>query len=213
MDEEGSKEEQIEDFSEINVVEKFLMKEFARSIEEWVLEYNELLMDTLIATGSTCQVYKGLYRNMTVAIKKLLTQENENKIKFLKEFKRELSLLISLPNHSNLLSLVGFCIRKHDVYLVTEYCASGTLFDILYKKTLGFSLSALAKQKATDKDPARRLPRHAVPPRAQAPDHPPRPQEPEVPSQASSSTARSTRATSSSSPKSPTSASPAPSRT
>ena len=62
-------------------------------------------------------------------------------MKFLKEFKREISLLVSIPNHSSLLTMIGFCIEDDDVCLVTEYCDGGTLFDILYKKYYPFSLT------------------------------------------------------------------------
>ena len=67
--------------------------------------------------------------------------ETDNKIKFLKEFKRELSLLVSLPNHSCLLTLVGFCVKDHEVYLLSEFCYGGTLFDLLYKKSIPIKLN------------------------------------------------------------------------
>lgn len=59
----------------------------------------------------------------------------------MKEFKREISVLVSLPTHSSLLTLIGFSIHEDDVCLVTEYCKGGTLFDILYKKFVPFKLS------------------------------------------------------------------------
>ena len=124
-----------ENFDSLEGLEKFLMKAFARSVEEWIIDFNDLNFDSLIATGSTCNVYKGSYKNQIVAIKKLTKPEGENKIKFLKEFKRELSLLVSIPNHSSLLTLMGFCIKDHEVYLVSEFCEGGTLFDLLYKKS------------------------------------------------------------------------------
>lgn len=124
-----------ENFDSIEGLEKFLMKAFARSVDEWIINFNDLKFDSLIATGSTCNVYKGSYKNQIVAIKKLTKPEGENKIKFLKEFKRELSLLVSIPNHSSLLTLMGFCIKDHEVYLVSDFCEGGTLFDLLYKKS------------------------------------------------------------------------------
>ena len=62
-------------------------------------------------------------------------------MKFLKEFKREISVLVSLPAHSSLLTLIGFSINDDDVCLVSQYCEGGTLFDILYKKFIPFKLS------------------------------------------------------------------------
>lgn len=126
---------------DVHNLEKFLFHKFSRSVDEWIVDFNEIEFGKLIATGSTCHVYKGYYKNLPVAIKKLLRPENEKKIKFLKEFKREISLLVSLPAHPSLLTLVGFCIVDGVVYLLTEFCDGGTLFDILYRRSLGFKLS------------------------------------------------------------------------
>lgn len=93
------------------------------------------------ASGSTCKVYRGMYKNEDVAVKKISGIHNTNKKNFLKEFKREITLLVSIPSHQNLLNLLGFCVNEDDVCLVTEYCEGGTLFDILYKKILPFRLS------------------------------------------------------------------------
>ena len=122
-------------------METFLLTKFSRSVEEWIIDFNEIEFGKLIATGSTCQVYRGFYKSLPVAIKKLLRPENEKKIKFLKEFKREIALLVSLPAHPSLLTLIGFCITDGVVHLLTEFCDGGTLFDILYRKSLGFKLS------------------------------------------------------------------------
>jgi serine/threonine protein kinase len=130
-----------ENFDTHEGLEKFLLKAFARSVDEWIVDFQDIKFESLIATGSTCNVYKGSYKNLTVAIKKLVKPETDNKIKFLKEFKRELSLLVSLPNHSSLLTLVGFCVKDHEVYLLSEFCYGGTLFDLLYKKSIPIKLN------------------------------------------------------------------------
>ena len=163
-----------DDFSVPGTVETFLMGQFARSVDEWLINFADLQFNNLIATGSTCQVYRGTYRNIPVAIKKLLRPESEQKIKFFKEFKRELALLVSLPAHSNLLTLLGFCVNDHEFYLVTEFCEGGTLFDIIYRKTLGFDLSLFADQQATPEDSHRHLQRDAIPSRAATARDPPR---------------------------------------
>jgi len=115
-------------------LEKFLLSVFARSVDEWIVNYNDIVFENQIANGSTCLVFRGAYRNLPVAIKKLTQPDNEAKIKFLKEFKREISLLVSLPNHPSLLTMIGFSLKNNEVYLLTEYCEGGTLFDILYKR-------------------------------------------------------------------------------
>jgi serine/threonine protein kinase len=148
--------EEGEDFDEMNqddeelnslTLEKFLIKEFSSSINEWIIDYDQLILNDLIASGSTCQVYKGRYKNNNVAIKKIIGIENSSKMKFLKEFKREISLLISVPGHSNLMNFLGICVNRNDVYLITEYCEGGTLFDILYRESLPFNLTYKQKIK------------------------------------------------------------------
>lgn len=149
---------------DIHNLTPFIKQTFSRSVTEWIIDFNEQNFGKLIATGSTCHVYRGMYKNLPVAIKKLLRPENEKKIKFLKEFKREISLLISLPSHPSLLNLVGFVIEEGVVYLLTEFCEGGTLFDILYRRSLGFKISQWVNKKTKDKDTNRHCKRNAVPP-------------------------------------------------
>ena len=128
-------------------VNQFILSEFKRSLDAWIIDYDQLQFDELIASGSTCTVHKGVYKNMKVAIKRLLTPNSQDSVKFMKEFKRELSLLISLPHHPNLLTLIGFCIKANNIFLVTEFCEGGTLFDILYRKHIDRKLTFRQKIK------------------------------------------------------------------
>ena len=128
-------------------VNEFILSEFKRSLDAWIITYDDLKFEELIASGSTCTVHKGVYKNMKVAIKRLLTPNSQDSVKFMKEFKRELSLLISLPHHPNLLTLIGFCIKANNIFLVTEFCEGGTLFDILYREHIGRKLTFRQKIK------------------------------------------------------------------
>ena len=128
-------------------VNQFILSEFKRSLDAWIIDYDQLKFEELIASGSTCTVHKGVYKNMKVAIKRLLTPNSHDSVKFMKEFKRELSLLISLPHHPNLLTLIGFCIKANNIFLVTEFCEGGTLFDILYRKHIDRKLTFKQKVK------------------------------------------------------------------
>lgn len=54
----------------------------------------------------------------------------------MKEFKREISTLKKV-RHTNLVNFVGACIdidRGGSVYILTEYCFGGSLFDLLHAK-------------------------------------------------------------------------------
>ena len=67
-------------------------------MKEWIIDYDSLEFHNVIASGSTCTVYKGKYKNNLVAIKKIKGVMDQEKMKFIKEFKREVSLLISTPH-------------------------------------------------------------------------------------------------------------------
>ena len=48
-----------------------MLNQFSRSIKEWLLDYNELEINNMVASGSTCKVFQGKYKNIKVAIKKI----------------------------------------------------------------------------------------------------------------------------------------------
>ena len=125
----------------------FLELEFEKSVDRWVLEYGDLTFHEIMASGSTCKVYHGYYRNLEVAIKKLNTPNPMKKFRYLKEFKRELGVLISIPKHPNIVALYGFCIYKEEIYLVFEFCQGHTLFDILYRKETKMKMNLKQKLK------------------------------------------------------------------
>lgn len=125
----------------------FMELEFEKGIEQWIIEYGDLEFNELMASGSTCKVYNGTYRNLEVAIKKLNTPNPAKKFRYLKEFKRELGVLISIPKHPNIVALYGFCVYKEEIYLVFEYCHGHTLFDILYRKETKFRMNLKQKLK------------------------------------------------------------------
>lgn len=137
---------EIETLDKISI-EKFIMHEFRRSVNEWIVNYDEIIIDKMISNSETSKVYKGSYKNIEVAVKKITNTSNTSTLKFLKEFKREISILVSLPAHSRLLNLIGFCVHEKEVYLLTEYCSGGSLFDILYRKSLNFKLNYAQKLK------------------------------------------------------------------
>lgn len=67
-----------------------------------------------------------------MAIKKMKIKSlTEN---HLKEFKREITALVTVASHSNLVQLLGISQKEDDLYIVTEYCSGGTVFDLLHRK-------------------------------------------------------------------------------
>ncbi|CAD8170875.1 unnamed protein product [Paramecium octaurelia] len=103
-----------------------------KNVSEWMINHDQLKLETLIGTGSSCTVYKGYWKGGEVAIKKMKIKSlNEN---HLKEFRREISALVTIQRHSNLVQLLGISQKEDELHIVTEYCAGGTLFDLLHKK-------------------------------------------------------------------------------
>jgi len=55
------------------------------------------------------------------------------KTNHMKEFQREISTLVKLKPHINLVTLMGVGQENDDFFIITEFCSGGTLFDILHK--------------------------------------------------------------------------------
>jgi len=51
-----------------------------------------------------------------------------------KEFEREISALMKLRPHVNLVNLMGVSLYENDLCIITEYCAGGTLFEWLHER-------------------------------------------------------------------------------
>ena len=76
-------------------------------------------------------MYRGSWQGIKVAVKKMKLQNIKGS--HFKEFKREISTLVKLKAHTNLVSLIGIGQQGEDFYIVTDYCAGGTLFDLLHR--------------------------------------------------------------------------------
>ena len=105
-----------------------LSRNLRDQLSSWKIASTELTFIKQIGNGSSCEVWLGLYQRTEVAIKKQKSKEP----RALKEFYRELSVLINL-RHPNLVIFMGACFEE-PVSIVTEYCAGGDLFNLLHKK-------------------------------------------------------------------------------
>jgi serine/threonine protein kinase len=64
-----------------------------------------LTIEKQIGTGSSCDVFKGYWRGNEVAVKKMKIKSiSEN---HMKEFRREITALVKIKPHKNLVSLIG----------------------------------------------------------------------------------------------------------
>lgn len=76
----------------------------------------------------------GEYRGMEVAVKHL--QFNNVNERAITDFHTELAVMKSL-RHPNIVLAMGACV--HPVCLVTEFCANGSLFDVLHNDNIVLS--------------------------------------------------------------------------
>lgn len=110
---------------------EFLLGEFCKPNFQFLIASKDISLGRRIGFGGSSEVFIGNYRGTEVAVKKLriLEVKDEN----LKEFKREVSSLIML-RHPNLVLFMGAIAEENSICIVTEYCAGGTLFNVLHQR-------------------------------------------------------------------------------
>ena len=109
----------------------FLMGEFCKPSFQFVISSKDIKLGKNIGFGGSSEVFIADYRGTEVAVKRLriLEVKDEN----LKEFKREVSSL-NMLRHPNLVLFMGAIAEPNNICIVTEYCAGGTLFNILHQR-------------------------------------------------------------------------------
>lgn len=115
-------------------------EEFKKGQDFFRIKIDDLLFEKSIGSGASADVFKGSYKEMDVAIKKLRFEVQQvGPTSPIKEFKREVQTLLKV-RHPNLVLFVGACADKGHVMIVTEYCSGGSLFSLLHEKR-SFNLS------------------------------------------------------------------------
>jgi serine/threonine protein kinase len=52
----------------------------------------------------------------------------------MKEFEREISMLIKMKSHPNLIQFKGIAASKNEVFIIMEFCSGGNLYDLLHNE-------------------------------------------------------------------------------
>jgi serine/threonine protein kinase len=118
------------------------MEQFGQGYD-FKVNMNELIVGPQIGSGASANVYKGTYKELDVAIKKLRfapfdpndfnpSAENQTQ-NSLKEFQREVTTLYKI-RHPNLVMFQGACADKGHIVILTEFCSGGSLFTLLHEK-------------------------------------------------------------------------------
>mmetsp|Transcript_17559 Transcript_17559/g.42215 ORF Transcript_17559/g.42215 Transcript_17559/m.42215 type:complete len:314 (+) Transcript_17559:31-972(+) len=114
--------------------------------DSFMIAEGQLEWGDMFAEGTTAHVYLGRLRGRQVAIKKINIDQNQLKGVIqhaLKSFDRE-AMVWPHVQHPNVVQLLG--VQTRPLLLVSEYCAGGSLFDLLHNNR-ALDLSWLQRTK------------------------------------------------------------------
>lgn len=124
-------------------IKEIFENEIVENADDWIVDVQDIQMEEEIGSGNSCIVYKGKWKGLKVAVKKMKLKDRSNAFK---EFIREISTLVRLKPHTNTVSLIGVGQEKDEFFILTEFCGGGTLFDLLHStKTIQLNWSQRIK--------------------------------------------------------------------
>ncbi|KFH07616.1 Tyrosine kinase-like (TKL) protein [Toxoplasma gondii VAND] len=120
----------------------------------------EVSMNGLIGKGATSSVYRATWRDGEVACKIVAFPVGGSPAsrapqirQLIHDFRKEL-VVISRLNHPNLVGLRGAGTRNPPLFMLTELCAGGSLFDLLHKgsnkRVTGEQASSASRAQASE---------------------------------------------------------------
>jgi hypothetical protein len=94
---------------------------------QWFIPFDQIKFGEQLGQGGNGQVFKGTWKNTTVALKVSMTQANSSVL-------GELELMMKMRPHPNVVQLLGFSIHPEtdSVILIIEYCDQGSLDSTLF---------------------------------------------------------------------------------
>jgi serine/threonine protein kinase len=100
----------------------------------WHIAWSELKLGALLGAGSFGQVFQGVFRGKTVAIK-TLTPALAQSAAAMGDFVKELTLM-SAMRHPHCVLFLGACLEAPNICIVMEFCAKGSLHSVLHDKSM-----------------------------------------------------------------------------
>lgn len=98
-----------------------------------------------VGSGASAEVWRATWRGADVAVKILHSNIGGNSnVGISDDFYRELQIMSRL-RHPNLVLLMGASVSHQPISIVTEYCAGGTLFELLYEQKFKLTLQQKLK--------------------------------------------------------------------
>eukprot|EP01103_Thecamoeba_quadrilineata_P007901 TRINITY_DN17723_c0_g1_i1.p1 TRINITY_DN17723_c0_g1~~TRINITY_DN17723_c0_g1_i1.p1 ORF type:complete len:1221 (-),score=174.69 TRINITY_DN17723_c0_g1_i1:174-3554(-) len=103
-------------------------------VQTAMIDYKQLIIKNKVGEGGFSTVYRAIFRDQVVALKKLKTakfegEEEEEATEAFRQFRREVWIMSGL-DHENIVTMKGFCLDPW--CLVTEYLPHGNLYDFLH---------------------------------------------------------------------------------
>jgi len=97
------------------------------------IDARELQLEQVIGEGTTATVYMGILDGKAVAVKEIRAWKDMVDKDTVMAVERELSALSS-ANHPHILRFLGMIKESEPLQLVFEYCAGGSLFELLHNR-------------------------------------------------------------------------------
>jgi len=94
----------------------------------WVIDFNEIALGKQVGLGSYGVVYRGKWKGVEVAVKRLIKQKLEERRML--EFRAEMAFLAEL-HHPNIVLFVGACLKRPNLCIVTEFVKNGSLRNLV----------------------------------------------------------------------------------
>lgn len=105
--------------------------EASETADEREIHLTELQILRKIGEGTTAVVFLGSLRGVTVAVKEIRALSDETDLATIQAVQRELRVLTNV-SHPNIVRFVGLVTQYLPLRLVLEYCAGGSLFELLH---------------------------------------------------------------------------------
>ncbi|KAL4448958.1 hypothetical protein ABPG77_007675 [Micractinium sp. CCAP 211/92] len=99
-------------------------------LEEWEIQPDEIVLGPRIGIGSFGEVFRGIWRQTDVAVKRLLDQEVSSQM--LEEFRQEISIMKRL-RHPHIVQFLGAVTQPPHLCIVTQFVPRGSLFRLLHR--------------------------------------------------------------------------------
>ena len=96
-----------------------------------MIDTGEIVMQRQIGKGASGDVFVGTYIGAIVAIKRMLLPTNSERMGVVENFIREASTMAQL-RHPNIVQFIGASVSHPYLYIITEYCTQGSLYDVLH---------------------------------------------------------------------------------